>query len=196
MSRSGVVAPTGGICDGHAARTNRIVAVQIGGGIVVGQAVGVEVRMVEEVEEVNAELHAIVFLEVPVLGQLHINVPGIRAKASATSHHLGISSAKMVANQGEGCGVQDLIAVGLVIAADASSKWPIVGGKSRSDKGVQRAADINCIPRHGVGIGKSSAARTAREHAQGCSRFDGQDAVKFPSAQSVLDERTLLQEFR
>src|SRR5215470_3278006 len=139
------------------------------------EAAGAEVGMVEEVEEVHAELHAEALFEVPVLDHLYVEDPGIGAVANTAGSHLGVCSAKMIADQSERCRIQDLAAAHTGIAIDAGNERAVVVVEPGPDKGVQvKTRRIR------------DRSRSACEHAERRSGFHGDDAVDFPPADCVL----------
>jgi len=82
------------------------------------QIAAVEVGVIEEVEEVHAELDPETFLHVPVLRQLGIHVCGWRAEAGTAGRQVGGEGPNRIPDQGEVVRVQDLVLASPGIAAD------------------------------------------------------------------------------
>ncbi len=82
--------------------------------------------MVEEIEEVHAELKLVLLLDAPVLGQLGIHVGVGRAEAGAARRQVARESADRVANQREVLIVLNCGPFSSHIAADVGGQRPLV----------------------------------------------------------------------
>ena len=86
--------------------------------------------MVEEVEEVHAELEVEPLVEDPILGELHVNVAIVRTEAVAAGRVA--NGADSETGEGEGAGVQDLLTVFACIAASTGDVRTLVVAEART----------------------------------------------------------------
>lgn len=86
--------------------------------------------MIEDVEEIHAELDVVVVAELPIFGELHIKVPG--AGAMAPSPACCAHGAQLVADQSERVWIEDLIPVLARVAVNACSIRAFIIAEARA----------------------------------------------------------------
>ena len=98
------------------------------------EVAAVEVRVVEEVEEVHRELDPQLLLDHPILGQLAVHV-GVRGpETGAARRQIGWECADRIPNQREMAVVHEIEAASPRSARGAGSQGPLIGGVAGSDQ--------------------------------------------------------------
>ena len=88
------------------------------------QISALKVGVIEQIEEVHAEFQVIALMNLPVLGQLHVDVAGIGA---GTRSATGCTDrADLITNKGERVRIEELIAVCPGVAIDTGCIRPLI----------------------------------------------------------------------
>src|SRR5271170_7194254 len=117
--------------------------------------------MVQEIEEVHRELYPIALLDLPVLGQLEIQVRRRGAKAGTARFNTRSNRAEVISHKSEEAGVEDLRALLARVAGCASNRQrPVIADVASADQSGDVTTVISAIGEDGertaVGSGEDA----------------------------------------